>query len=324
MMWQFLNGKLITIGFCSLAFIFCIIFLVMLQIPFGTIMMISLTYLVLFGSWLVVTYVVEKSRLYKLRQLILELDKAYLLGEVLPEPKSLIEQKYFEVVKTISHDAITRVEAANRASIDYKEYVEVWIHELKTPLTAMSLMLANEPNIRKLRRELKRADNLTDNILHYARLQTLEKDKQFSWLQIEPLLNKAVKNQMDLLIAAKMRVKIDGDFSVYSDSKAMQFIINQLLINSAKYCPGSEITMTATDGMLIYKDNGIGILAHEIPRILERGYTGTNGRKLGTSTGMGLYIVATLCKELNIHLSISSEVDQYTRFQFTFSNLTKL
>ena len=129
---------------------------------------------------------------------------------------------------------------------------------------------------------------------------------------------------MDLLIASKMQVEIDGDSNVYTDSKALQFIVNQLLTNSAKYSPGAKITMRIMGSGFMYEDDGIGILPHELERITERGYTGTNGRKLGTSTGIGLYIVAQLCKELHIELKITSEHNSYTRFQLTFPNLTKM
>lgn len=321
---QFLLGKSITIGFFFIAFIFCLLFLALLQIPVATIVMIGASYLLLFCGWLVVSFRIEQRKLKRIEQLIQTLESPYLVGEVLPKPSSLTEKQYFELMKAISHDAITQVERVNKDAGDYKEYVEQWIHELKTPLTAMSLVLSNEPDVRKLRRELKRADNLTDTILHYARLQTLEKDKQLVQFDVAPLLNMAVKNQMDLLIAAKIQVQIEGDFSVYSDQKALQFIINQFLINSAKYSPASKVRICAAEHKLIYEDYGIGIPADELPRIFERGYTGTNGRTFGTSTGMGLYIVNKLCEELFIDINVESVVGQYIRFILTFPNLTKM
>lgn len=324
MIQQYLVGKSITIGFFFLAFIFSLLFLALIQIPAATIVMIGVCYLLLFCSWLFVSFLLGQRKLQRIEQLIQTLESPYLIGEVLPKPTSLTEQQYFELMKAISHDAITQVERIDKDARDYKDYVEQWIHELKTPLTAMSLVLANEPDVRKLRRELKRADNLTDNILHYARLQTLEKDKQLVQFNVASLLNMAVKNQMDLLIAAKIQVQIDGDFSVFSDQKALQFIVNQFLINSAKYSPASKVRIDAEAHTIRYEDQGIGIPAHEIPRIFERGYTGTNGRTLGTSTGMGLYIVKKLCEELFIDIKVESVVGSYTRFSLTFPNLTKM
>lgn len=317
----FLVDKLIPLGFLGIAFNFVLILLVLLDVPAMTIWTGAFIFIVLLITWLMTTFIVSKRKLEKLQRIVTQLEQPYLAGEVLPTPNAYLEHQYFDIVRTISKDAIERVEQADRNAQAYKEFVEQWIHELKTPMTAMGLILANEGDTRKLRKELKRLDNLTDQILHFARLQSIEKDKQFEHIALATTLNQAVKNQMDILIAARMQVVIEGDTTIYTDQKALQFIMNQLLINSAKYCPQSKVLMTIRDNVLLYEDNGIGILKHELPRIFEKGYTGTNGRKLGTSTGMGLYIVANMCKELHIQLDVQSEVGQYTRFILTFPQI---
>ena len=314
----FLMDQLITVGFLSIALIFGSIFLVMLAIPRAMIVTMIVVYGLFIASWLLVKYVVAKRKIRRLATIIQHAEQPYLIGEMLQQPTAYLEQQYYELLKVISKDAIERVEQADRDATQYKEFVEQWIHEFKTPLTAMNLIVANDGDTRKLRKELKRLDNLTDQVLHFARLQSIEKDKQFEHFAVAPLLNAIVKNQMDVLIAARMQVVITGDAMLYTDQKAVQFIVTQLLINSAKYCPGSTITMTLSEQTFTYEDNGIGILPHELPRIFERGYTGTNGRQLGTSTGMGLYIVANLCKELHIQLLAEAEVQQFTRFTLTF------
>ena len=321
---DFLQSKLISIGFLWIGYLLFLLIFMLIDVPFGTIAMISLAFIFIQLSWLITSFFYEKKRYEEMKRQMEKLEETYLLGEVLRKPRSLVEHKYYEAMLAVSQDAISRVEQSQRSAKEYKEYVEQWIHEIKTPLTAMSLILANEQDVWKLRRELKRADNLTDNILHYARLDSIEKDKQLKEHSLNAILNDVVKNQMDLLIASKMKVEIDGDANIYTDNKALQFIVNQLLTNSAKYCPGAKITMRVKGKELIYEDDGIGILAHELERITERGYTGSNGRKLGTSTGMGLYIVAQLCKELHIELNITSEQNSYTRFQLIFPNLTEM
>lgn len=302
-----------------------IIFLAILKIPTLTIVTLAALYIVLCGTWLAISFIVIKRKLFRLEQLLQQIEKPYLVGEVLSKPSSFAEQQYYDIMRMISQDAISRVEKENREAHEYKEFVEQWIHELKTPLTAMNLVLANDADIRKLRRELKRLDNLTDHILHFARLQSIEKDKQFAYFQLAPLLNQAVKNQMDLLIAAKINVSVEGNATIFNDQKALQFIVNQFLINSAKYCPNSQVKMQISENAFVYEDNGIGIPKHELPRIFERGYTGTNGRKLGTSTGIGLYIVSSMCDELHIHLEVQSKLGEFTRFTLEFPpNLTKM
>ncbi|AWE07273.1 hypothetical protein DCE79_07740 [Lysinibacillus sp. 2017] len=321
MMKPFLLDKMITIGFLCMAFIFMVVFLVVLNVPVITISTMGAVYILSFTGWLIVSFTLAKRKQTKLNHLVQQLEQRYLVGEVLPVPSSYTEKQYYELMQVVSKDAIHRVEQANREAYEYREFVEQWIHELKTPLTAMNLILANDGDKRKLRRELKRLDNLTDQVLHFARLQSIEKDKQFDRFSLAILLNQAVKNQMDVLIAARIQVSIEGDSTVYTDQKALQFIVNQFLINSAKYCPESKVVMTVCDNVFTYEDNGIGIMKHDVPRIFERGYTGTNGRKLGTSTGMGLYIVANMCQELHIHIQVEAEVGQFTRFTLTFPQI---
>ena len=108
------------------------------------------------------------------------MQEKYLIGETLPHPRDSVELQYFLLMKEISRSAIGAVEQAREEKQDYYDYVESWVHEIKTPLTACSLILSNGGNPSKLRRELRRADNLTETILTYAKLRTVEKDTQIS------------------------------------------------------------------------------------------------------------------------------------------------
>ena len=129
---------------------------------------------------------------------------------------------------------------------------------------------------------------------------------------------------MDVLISANISVETNGDFTLYTDAKAVSFIIKQLLINCAKYCRGCHIDIDAADGIITVYDNGIGIPDYDVSRITERGFTGTNGRRLGGSTGMGLYIVNEMCKNLGIAFKAYSKQNEFTRITLSFISLTKM
>lgn len=144
-----------------------------------------------------------------------QLKEIYLLGELLPKPRDGVEREYFEVMKEVSRSAIGAAENAVREKEEYCEYVESWIHEIKTPLTACSLILANGGDPAKLKRELKRADNLTETILYYARLRSPAKDTSIAEVSAAAVVAEAVKSQRELLVAAKIGVETTGDFSVY-------------------------------------------------------------------------------------------------------------
>lgn len=166
--------------------------------------------------------------------------------------------------------------------------------------------------------EQARADNLAETILTYAKLRTPEKDIQISPADLRTVCDQAVREEMELLIAAGISVAIDGDGQVYTDPKLLVFILKQLLINCAKYCPDCRVQIGIGQDSLTLEDNGPGIPAHELCRVTERGFTGSAGRSRGESTGMGLYIVSRLCRSLNIQMELTSREGQFTRFTFRF------
>lgn len=274
-------------------------------------------YLTVILLWLLVGGLLEGRRIAALEKLTEELPEKYLLGEVLPKPADGLEKRYFQVMKEVSRSAVGIAEQALREKEEYCDYVESWIHEIKTPLTACALILANDGDVYKLRRELKRADNLTESILYYARLRTAQKDVKIREFGVAQVCEEAVRSQMELLIASGITVKVQGDFTVHSDRKSLCFILKQLLINCAKYCPGARVEITAEDRVIRVRDNGPGIPSYELPRVMERGFTGSRDKEGGGlrpsgGTGMGLYIVAELCRRLGIGIRIDSKEGEFT------------
>lgn len=255
-------------------------------------------------------------RLRMLQSRLDSMPEKYLVSETLPRPHDAVELQYYLLMQQVSRSAIGAVEQARTEKQDYCDYVERWMHEIKTPLTACSLILANGAEPAKLRRELRRADNLTETILTYAKLQTPEKDIQISLADLRTICDQAVRYEMELLIAAGISVTIKGDGRGYTDPKLLSFILKQLLINCAKYCPNCQVHMELSENSLLFEDNGPGIPTHELQRVTERGFTGSSGRARGESTGMGLYIVSRLCQSLNIQMELSSREGQFTRFAF--------
>ena len=149
-------------------------------------------------------------RLRMLRRRLDAMPEKYLIGETLPRPRDAMELQYDLLMREISRSAIGAVEQARAETQDTCDYVESWVHEIKTPLTACSLILANGGKPSKLRRELRRADNLTETILTYAKLRTVEKDTQISLADLRTVCDQAVREEMELLIAAGISVAIEG------------------------------------------------------------------------------------------------------------------
>lgn len=260
-------------------------------------------------------YISADRRLKKLQRVTDELERPYLLGEVLQRPENAVELEYFNIMKTVSRSAIDAAESAARQRDEYRAYVEKWVHEIKTPLTACQLILAGGGDESKLRAQLRRADNTAESILWYARLQSAGASTQIAEVSVRAAADEAVKSEMELLIAAGVSVNTEGDFTACTDGKALVFMIKQLLVNSAKYCRGGKVWICAGQGVLTVEDNGSGILPHELPKIFNRGYVGSNG---SGGTGMGLYLVKQTCSALGISLTAQSEKGRFTRFTFVF------
>lgn len=338
------EARVVTLCFLGMGGLIVGLFLAVSGIGAVFLGLLAAVYLAVILLWLCVCGRMERKRMTQLEGLLSGLPEKYLAGEVLPKPVNDMEKRYFYLMGEISRSAIGIVEQARGEKEEYCEYVESWIHEIKTPLTACSLILDNGGDVRKLRRELKRADNLTENILYYARLRTAEKDIKIREFSAADVIGEAVKSQMELLVGAGIGVETAGDFLVYSDEKSVCFILKQLLINCAKYCPGCRVRITAQAGSIEVRDNGPGIPAHELPRVTERGFTGACAEKSGAcaekggvcaekggigagksgacagknGTGMGLYIVRELCSRLGIALQITSKEGEFTCIRLDF------
>ncbi|MGN0714804.1 MAG: sensor histidine kinase, partial [Anaerovoracaceae bacterium] len=192
-------------------------------------------------------------RLRRLQSRLDALPEKYLIGETMELPADPLEREYYRMMKEISRSAIGAVEQARAEKQDYCDYVDRWVHEIKTPLTACTLILANGGEPAKLRRELRRADNLTETILTYAKLGTAEKDIQISRTNLRTACDQAVREEMELLIGAGISISIEGDAAVYTDGKLLVFILKQLLINCAKYCPGCQVRITLDGDNLTFE-----------------------------------------------------------------------
>lgn len=320
--WDYVEGKTVALCGVGMGILYLILASFLCGIPF------SLLFLLLAGvvpvtiAYLVIGWRYADKRIRMLKSRMDGLQEKYLIGETMERPKGAVELEYYMLMKEISRSAIGTVEQVKAEKQDYCDYVESWVHEIKTPLTACSLILANGGDPSKLRRELRRADNLTETILTYAKLRTAEKDMQISRVELHGLCDQAVREEMELLIAAGISVTVDGNSTVYTDPKLIVFMLKQLLINCAKYCRGCQISITITDKGLTFVDNGPGIPSHELGRITERGFTGSAGRRYGQSTGMGLFIVSELCRKLNMDMEVTSKEKQFTKFEFQFLSQT--
>lgn len=326
---SFLKDRLYSI--VTALFCYFIILLVLLAFKSDKAIVIAITIILL------VTYILlfltdffRKQKFYTdLLTNIDNLDKAYLVLETLNRPEfyegELLCQALYEIDKSMNENV--RIE--KEQLLDNKEYIEMWIHEVKRPLASLVLTLNNQKNIldRKTKNILKRLEDYVDQVLYYVRSENAEKDYFIKEVDLSKVIkNVGIKN-MDDLLDNKVEFIVDKtNYKVFTDSKWLEFILNQIINNSIKYkrnIDNSYIKIYVKDNLdttvLIIEDNGIGIKSSDIRQVFDKTFTGTNGREKTTSTGMGLYIAKNLCKKLGHKIEIESKENEYTRVFITFA-----
>ena len=257
------------------------------------------------------------------------LDKKYLITEMVEKPNFYEGEIFYDALYEIDKSMAERIKEYSLNIADFKEYIEMWIHEVKLPLASMNLIIHNHKELsdKKIVEQLKRLDDDVEQVLYYVRSENAEKD----YLIKETELNKAISNvamkNKDILLENNINFEVDvGNKKVLTDSKWLEFIINQIVSNSIKYIRDGvehliKITAEENNKSVILKiyDNGIGIEKSNLPKVFDKTFTGNNGRKIETSTGMGLYIVKQLCKKLGHKVTIDSKENEYTEVSIIFS-----
>lgn len=257
------------------------------------------------------------------------LDRKYLICEMLEEPSFFEGHLALEVLRETNRSMCENVSEYRRSASDFREFIEMWVHEIKLPLSSLLLMTHNHKSefSPKALEQLRRIDGYTDTVLYYARAENAEKDYLIKETSLKKTVsNVAMKNREDLLLHNVELQTESLDVNVMTDGKWLEFILGQLTANSLKFFSGERdpiIVISAEEHsdriILHFRDNGIGISEGDLPYIFEKSFTGENGRTQARSTGMGLYIVKNLCDRLGHKIEVTSVKNEFTEFTVTFA-----
>lgn len=254
------------------------------------------------------------------------LDKPYLIHEMMEKTWRYEDEVYKDILRKSTISAMEVIVLLEEEQGEYKEFIEAWIHEVKLPITSLYLMSAElkGDSARKLQAYLIDLENQVDQALFYARSDYVHQDYLIREAPVQEIISELVKKNKFLLIQNQMQITIDCEGMVHTDKKWLAFIINQLLFNAVKYKKeGSgqvsfKTISTKESTRLIIRDEGLGIVSHELPRVFDKGFTGTNGRDAGKATGFGLYLCKKLCTKLGLTIEANSTEDEYTEMILTF------
>lgn len=295
----------------------------------NVITLILMVWFLILTTYLAFQYIVRRKYFRQLSRLSNQLEQRYLISEVMDKPDRLEDLEYYKLIRAANKSMIEQITKVRSERKEYKEYIEQWVHEIKTPIAAIKLICENSKSdvTRKILMELEKTDQYVEQALYFARSEQIEKDYLVKEISLLDCVHSAILKNKQLLIQNGMQVQTEHlERTVYSDSKWIVFMVNQLLINAVKYRKqGQEpptiriYTEEIKNGIsLVIRDNGMGILESELQRIWEKGFTGTNGRQNHKSTGIGLYLCKRLCDKLGVEIAVNSTLNEYTAVTIFF------
>lgn len=274
--------------------------------------------------------------------------QAYLCSTLTSSPHTREQAFVLSLMKTMTQAMVSQIEKTKQEQGDYRQYTELWVHEIKTPLAACELLLRNSdvslqagetPSQagdfsfsasasvnQRLGLQIKRIEELVDQTLYYARSGNLENDFIIKNIQLDQVVKGAIHRYSRHMILAKVYPRLSNlNVNVRGDAKWVQFMIEQIISNAIKYrkpqAEASYIDISATQQtnefgvkttVLSIRDDGIGIPASDCSRVFEQSFTGENGRAYAKSTGIGLFLVNKLARKMNMSVRLSSQVGKGT------------
>lgn len=324
----FLREKASTILLLLFGLITIEIFLMAYNVGMFIKIYIPLIIIGLYMISIIIEYFKRKRFYDNLLNMLEKLDEKYLITEIIKTPNFLEGQIFKNSLEQIDKSMLENVNKYKYMTEDYKEYIELWIHEIKIPIATSKMVIENNKNAitKSIDEELDKVENYIEQALFYARSNTVEKDYYIRKVVLKEIVNESIKKNKSSLIQEKISIDIhDLDVEVNTDNKWIVFILNQIIQNSIKYRKkeNSVIEIYANQGkenvILYIKDNGIGIKQGEITRVFEKGFTGTNGRLSNKkSTGIGLYLCKKLCNKLGIGIELNSVQNEGTEVKLVF------
>ena len=242
------------------------------------------------------------------------------------EPSFYEGQIHYQILQDINKSMIENVKIYENSVNDFKDYVEMWVHEVKLPILSLRLMCHNDKMDKKYVEQIKRIDDYTEQVLYFVRSENAKEDYKFTKVSLQSLIKNVAMKNKDMILENGINFSVnDVENEVVTDNKWMEFIINQIMSNSFKYMKDhgeKELKIyseKSEEGVVLHiLDNGIGIPKRDLSRVFNKSFTGENGRKYAKSTGMGLYIAKGLCEQLGHKIDIESEEGKYTEVRITF------
>jgi len=240
--------------------------------------------------------------------------------ESLPTPQNESERLYTQMLQKTYAEYERAALEHRRREADMRNYYTMWVHQIKTPISALRLLIQSGARSAELQNEIFRIEQYVEMALNYQRLFCGSSDLVITRRSLDSAVRTSIRKYSKQFIMKRLRLEYEpGDITVLTDEKWLCFVIEQVLSNSLKYTSAGEIKICTVGRTLMISDTGMGIAAEDLPRIFDCGYTGYNGREEKRSSGIGLYLCSEVCRRLGHGISITSEVGKGTCVSITFN-----
>ena len=308
------DNKLLILLYLIVTFI---IFVFLWSFHMNYVLIFYVIVLLLLNGFILILASYFKKRFFyqQLLKNVKELDQKYFALELISNPNFLEGKIVYQCLYDINKSMIEHLNQYKFQQEEFREYVEMWIHEVKTPIASSKLVIENNPSktTKSIDEEMDKIEGLLEQILYYVRSDNVEKDYLIKSVNLDSIIKNCIRKNKKNFIEKNISLDFQtNDYMIPTDSKWLEFIISQILQNSIKYLnkETNHIIITSESNhdnvILRIEDNGIGIPKYELSKVFDKGYTGSNGRLKYNSTGMGLYLCKKLCQKLGHEIIIQS------------------
>ena len=285
--------------------------------------------------WCAVCLFIDFYKYYKRHKLLhINREQFFDDAEQLPEHMDIIEYDYQELAKKLyqaKQELISKNRIAKKEQLDY---YGMWVHQIKTPIAALDILLQNTErmlyqldekemmqkaiSVSDMKMELFKIEQYVEMALNYLRVEDISSDLVFKKHELDDMVRQVIRKYAKIFISKK--IKIDFKLTkacIVTDEKWFIFVLEQIISNALKYIKKGQIFIYMKEKSLVIEDTGIGIPAEDLPRIFEKGFTGYNGRENKKSTGIGLYLCKNIMDKLQWNITVDSEVGSGTKIYLT-------
>ena len=322
--------KVLIIIFTGIVVIFGILFY-LYDIPFDAIIYgCELSFV-----WSAVCLLIDFYKYYKRHKLLhINREQFFDDAEQLPEHMDIIEYDYQELAKEL-YQAKQELISKNRiAKKELLDYYGMWVHQIKTPIAALDILLQNTErmlyqldekemmqkaiSVSDMKMELFKIEQYVEMALNYLRVEDISSDLVFKKHELDDMVRQVIRKYAKIFISKKIKIDFKPTKAcIVTDEKWFIFVLEQIISNALKYTKQGQISIYMKEKSLVIEDTGIGIPAEDLPRIFEKGFTGYNGRENKKSTGIGLYLCKNIMDKLQWNITVDSEVGSGTKIYLT-------